>query len=257
MITCGRAAFATFALAIFAFAQKRPLVHQLTWRKVRIFVFTGLLLTSHWVTFFIAVKVGGVAVATLGFASFPAFIAMLDALVFRERIGVSEALLLVLVTAGLILVVPSFDFGDNGTIGLVWGLVSGLSFAMLAMTNRRAGAGLDPIQVAFWQNIVVAAVLLPFAIGGVPALGTTDWVHLTLLGIVCTGLSHYLFVKSLGGLSARSVGMIIALEPVYAIACAWWLFSEQPSVRMLLGAALIIFAIALSTRSKAPEMQPA
>ncbi len=35
--------------------------------------------------FFVAVKVGGVAVATLGFASFPAFVALFESLFFREN----------------------------------------------------------------------------------------------------------------------------------------------------------------------------
>ncbi|NOM41349.1 EamA family transporter, partial [Klebsiella pneumoniae] len=59
-----------------------------------------------------------------------------------------------------------------------------------------------------------------------------------------------LFVKSLDGLQARTAGMIIALEPVYAIACAWWLFGEQPSLRMGAGAALVVLATVLSARCK-------
>ena len=204
-------------------------------------------------TFFIAVKVGGVAVATLGFASFPAFIALLDIVIFRERIGVYEGVLLILVTIGLVLVTPSFDFGDQGTIGLIWGLASGLSFAVLAMTNRRAVRGMDAMQVAFGQNFVVALLVAPFAMGGLAEAMPTDWLYLALLGVFCTGLSQYLFVKSLEGLSARHAGMIIALEPIYAIACAWWLFSEAPSLRMLAGAALIISAIVLSARGRGPQ----
>jgi drug/metabolite transporter (DMT)-like permease len=204
------------------------------------------------VTFFIAVKVGGVAVATLGFASFPALIALLDMLVFRERIGAAEAILLILVTLGLVLVTPSFDLGDRGTAGLLWGVASGLSFAVLAMANRRATRGIDAIQVAFWQNVVVSLVMAPFALGRLQAVEPASWIYLALLGVFCTGLAQTLFVRSLAGLSARSAGMIIALEPVYAIACAWWLFGEQPSMRMLAGAALIMLAIVLAARGKAP-----
>jgi drug/metabolite transporter (DMT)-like permease len=47
--------------------------------------------------------------------------------------------------------------------------------------------------------------------------------------------------------------MIIALEPVYAIACAWWLFAERPSWRMLAGGALVVLAIVLSARGKRPH----
>ena len=47
--------------------------------------------------------------------------------------------------------------------------------------------------------------------------------------------------------------MIIALEPVYAIACAWWLFGEEPSGRMLVGASLIILATVLLAIGHTPS----
>ena len=256
VITFGRAAFAVAALAAFALAQGKSLLGGLTRARLAVLTASGALLALHWVTFFIAVKSGGVAVATLGFASFPAFIAVLDMLVFRERIGASEGMLLALVTLGLVLVTPSFDFGDRGTVGLAWGVASGLSFAVLAMLNRRGTRGLDAMQVAFWQNLVVAALLAPFALDQAMALrSAADWVYLALLGVFCTGLAQYLFVRSLDGLDARSAGMIIALEPVYAIACAWWLFGEKPSLRMVAGGALIMVAIVLSARGKHTQAQ--
>lgn len=297
-ITAGRAGFAAVSLLVLALLQRRPVVRALNVRHIRVLLASGIFLAVHWVTFFLAVKVGGVAVATLGFASFPAFIALLDVLVFRERIGAGEGTLLTLVTLGLILVTPSFDFGNSGTIGLLWGLLSGLSFACLAVLNRRGSRGVDAIQVALWQNTIVFLLVLPLAgaMGGMEAgdvstmqeaavhvagsaqkeaadhtAGSTqvarsthavdaagsvvatpshlaDWFWLAVLGIFCTGLSHTLFVRSLDGLDARSAGMIIALEPVYAIACAWWLFGDQPSLRMLAGAGLIILATVLSAR---------
>lgn len=297
-ITAGRAGFAAVSLLVLALLQRRPVVRALNVRHIRVLLASGIFLAVHWVTFFLAVKVGGVAVATLGFASFPAFIALLDVLVFRERIGAGEGTLLTLVILGLILVTPSFDFGNSGTIGLLWGLLSGLSFACLAVLNRRGSRGVDAIQVALWQNTIVFLLVLPLAgaMGGMEAgdvstmqeaavhvagsaqkeaaghtAGSTqvarsthavdaagsvaaapshlaDWFWLAVLGIFCTGLSHTLFVRSLDGLDARSAGMIIALEPVYAIACAWWLFGDQPSLRMLAGAGLIILATVLSAR---------
>ena len=251
VITFGRAAFAVCALAVFALLQKLPR-RALTLYQMGFLLITGLLLATHWVTFFIAVKTGGVAVATLGFASFPAFIALLDMLVFRERIGTAERMLISLVTIGLVLVTPTFDFADNATVGLLWGIASGLAFAMIVMANRRGTRGLHAIEVALWQNLVVAVAMLPFAYDKIPLPQLSDWIYLALLGVFCTALAHYLFVKSLERLAARSAGMIIALEPVYAIACAWWLFAEQPSLRMLAGAALILLAIVLSARARRP-----
>ena len=319
-ITAGRAGFAATALLVLALVQRRPLLQGLGSRRAGILLVSGLLLAVHWITFFLAVKVGGVAVATLGFASFPAFIALLDVVLFRERIGRAEGTMLALVTLGLVLVTPSFDVGDQGTVGLLWGLASGLSFAGLAICNRRGNRGMDAIQVAFWQNLVVALLVLPLLglglAGGSDGLPTTDAVHpvsqvvapqappsqlaspqvaphqvppsqltpsqvapsqvahsqapsswvtgaatidwarwfwLAVLGVLCTGLAHTLFVKSLESLDARSAGMIIALEPVYAIACAWWLFGEEPSGRMLVGASLIILATVLLAMGHKPS----
>lgn len=252
VITSGRAAFAVAALAACARVQGRSLLHGLDARRLGVLAGTGLLLAAHWVTFFVAVKVGGVAVATLGFASFPAFIALLDMAVFRERILAGERVLLGCVTLGLVLVTPSFDVGDRGTAGLLWGLASGLSFALLAMTNRRAARGMAAVQVAFWQNLVVALVVGPFALARMAAPAPAGWLWLAVLGVFCTGLAQTLFVKSLDGLNARSAGMIIALEPVYAIACAWWLFGEQPSARVLAGGALIVGAIVAAARARRP-----
>ena len=289
-ITAGRAGFAATALLVLALVQRRPLRQGLGSRRAGIVLASGFLLAVHWITFFMAVKVGGVAVATLGFASFPAFIALLDVVLFRERIGRAEGTMLALVTLGLVLVTPSFDVGDRGTVGLLWGLASGLSFAGLAICNRRGSRGMDAIQVAFWQNLLVALLVLPLlglgladGADGVPmtdaahaasqlpsaqanpsqehlsqeavsaSIDLASWFWLAVLGVLCTGLAHTLFVKSLEALDARSAGMIIALEPVYAIACAWWLFGEEPSGRMLVGASLIILATVLLAMGHTPS----
>ncbi len=251
VITLGRALFAVTSLAVFARIQRRPLLGMLIPAQLFVLVIAGALLAVHWVTFFISVKVGGIAIATLGFASFPAFITLFEGLLFREKVRMAEWLVLALVTAGLVLVTPSFDFADQGTVGLAWGLLSGLSFALLALTNRRAASGMDPMQVACWQNAIVSLIVLPFAVGQLPTLAALDWLWLALLGIFCTGLSHYLFVSSLTRLNARSAGLVIALEPVYAVGFAWALFAQQPSLRMLAGAALIVAAIVWSGLRKA------
>lgn len=245
-ITLGRALFAVMALVFFARVQRRPLLDPLAPAQLFVLVIAGLLLSGHWVTFFISVKEGGIAIATLGFASFPAFITLIEGLVFRERVRMAEWIVLAMVTAGLVLVTPSFDLADQGTIGLAWGLLSGLSFALLAVTNRRAAAGMDPIRVACYQNVVVVLALLPAAAAQLPAVAAIDWLWLALLGVFCTGLSHYLFVSSLTRLNARTAGLVIALEPVYAVAFAWVLFNQQPSLRMLAGGLLIIAAIVWS-----------
>jgi drug/metabolite transporter (DMT)-like permease len=253
LITFGRAAFAFLALAGFALAARRPLLLNLTPRRLGMLVITGLFLSIHWILFFLSVKIGGIAIATLGFASFPAFITLIERIVFKARIKTNEWLVVGLVSAGLILVTPTFSIADSGTIGLAWGLGSGLAFALLAIANRQAAANIDPIQVAWWQNAVVAIVTLPLAAPLISALTIQDWLWMALLGVLCTALSHTLFVSSLTKLNARSAGIVIALEPVYAIGFAWMFFAQGPTTRMLLGAALILCGIVWSSLRRPGE----
>ncbi|MCQ4264171.1 EamA family transporter [Stutzerimonas stutzeri] len=251
IITFGRALFAVLALLLVT-QLLRPSGAPPNWRQRAGLALGGLLLGAHWLTFFIAVKIAGVGIATLGFASFPAFTVLLEGLLFRERTRAVEFAMVGVVCAGLLLVAPAFDLSSGPTTGLLYGVLSGLLFALLSLLNRAVTRGLDPVRSALWQNLAILAGLLPFSWSAIPAIPAQDWLWLALLGVLCTGLAHSLFVASLRVLKARTTSVIFALEPVYGIAFAWWLFNEQPTLRMLLGGALIIIASVVTSRLKTP-----
>ena len=243
-ITWGRAGFAVLALALLG----RVLLAQplsLLWRHGRWWVLlgSGVLLAVHWVTFFISVKVGGIAIATLGFASFPAFITLIEWGLFREIVTRAEWVRLGLVSLGLLLITPSFDLADLGTEGLLWGLLSGASFGVLAVLNRRYLSGVNAFAVAGLQNAIVLLVLSPWVVGSLATISVVNWLWVAVLGVLCTGLAHLLFVSSLRQLPARTAGLVVALEPIYAIGFAWWFFSQTPSLRTLVGATVMILTI--------------
>ncbi|MBK1780767.1 DMT family transporter [Advenella sp. WQ 585] len=242
IITFGRAFFAILALGAAAFLLRISLAKNINFNTLKTIFSAGLALAIHWFTFFIAIKTGGVAVATLGFASFPAFITLLEYIFLKESIGKREWFLLFLVLFGLVLVTPSADPASASTAGLIWGVISGFAFAVLAVMNRKNAVHLAPVQLAFWQNLVVAALTLPFIFSDIGHLAPRDYFWIAILGIFCTALSHYLFVFSLRSLTARTTGLIIALEPVYAIVVAWIIFAEEPTLRMIIGGILIITA---------------
>ncbi|WKN20933.1 DMT family transporter [Azotobacter vinelandii] len=246
VIVFGRALFAVAALLPFA----RPDTDYRSpgWRRRLALAGAGLLLGGHWWSFFVAVKVSGVALATLGFASFPAFTVLLEGLLFRERVRAAEWGVVALVSLGLLLVGPNFDFASQTTPGLAWAVLSGLLFALLSVSNRAITPGVKPAQAALWQNLAILVCGLPPAWPHLPAASALDWLWIALLGLLCTALAHSLFVASLRVLNARSASVVFALEPVYGILFAWWLFDERPGARMLAGGALILLATLLSAR---------
>lgn len=169
MIVFGRALFAVLALGLFArlAGQAWRALGPAQWLRLAL---CGLLLAGHWVSFFIAVKTAGVAIATLGFASFPAFTVILEGLLFRERIHLAEGLLVVLVSLGLVLVTPNFDLASGATLGLLWAILSGLLFALLSLANRSNSGQVGPVQAALWQNL---SRPVPAAIRGRRTTGAT------------------------------------------------------------------------------------
>ncbi|WP_434558129.1 DMT family transporter [Pseudomonas sp. Z5-35] len=248
VIVFGRAVFAVLALAIFARFASSTRWQKLRALDARRLLLGGLLLAAHWVSFFISVKIAGVAIATLGFASFPAFTVLLEGLIFRERIRANEFLLVVLVSIGLVLVTPDFDLASGATTGLLWAVASGLLFSLLSLTNRAGSGHVPPVQAALCQNLVVGLCLLPMAAPQLSEVRPIDWLWIGLLGVFCTGLAHSLFVASLAVIKARTAAVVFAMEPVYGITIAWLLFDENPTLRMLLGGMLIIVAIVVSSQ---------
>ena len=246
VIVFGRGIFAVIALAFFArFASDTAwkTLRRADWARL---ILAGVLLAAHWVSFFIAVKVAGVAVATLGFASFPAFTVILEGLLFRERIRSNEIILVMLVSVGLVLVTPEFNLASEATSGLLWAVFSGLTFSLLSLVNRVSSKNVPPVQAALYQNLIVAMCLLPWAAPELSRISALDWLWIGLLGVFCTGLAHSLFVASLAVIKARTAAVVFAMEPVYGITFAWLLFAEIPTLSMLLGGALIIVAIVIS-----------
>lgn len=243
VITWGRAAFAVIVLILasrYASSGGKGLFQHGRWLAL---IFSGGMLAIHWVTFFVSVKVGGIAVATLGFASFPACITLIEWGVLRERVTRAEWVRLICVTGGLVLVTPSLNLSDAGTEGLLWGLLSGAGFGVLAVINRRYLANVDAFHVAGLQNLIVCLLLSPWAVTQLPAVSLASWGWLLILGIACTGLAHLLFVASLRKLHARTAGLVVALEPVYAILFAWLLFAQVPALRTVLGGIIMVLAI--------------
>lgn len=248
VIVLGRTIVATAALA-FVRARKGGAQSPLEWNLVA----NGAILALHWVSFFAAIQAAGVAIGLLGFASFPLFTLILERLFLGRRWTGREAATALIVAAGLALLVPEPSLANRAVQGLAWGVLSGFTFALLAVRNRGLAATRGAADLAFGQNLWAAVVLLPIAVlQGPPigGIGAREVALLLVLGLVCTALAHTLFIASLADLTAHTAATIAALEPVYGIALAAWLLGEMPGARTLVGGALIVgAAIAASRRT--------
>ena len=220
----------------------------------RALAINGAILALHWVAFFVAVKVSTVAVGLLGYATFPLFVLVLERFMGAREWSWAESLTSALATVGLVLLVREFSWESEILRGLAWGVLSGMTFAVLTVRTRTLAGDRSAMAVALWQNIFAAICLLPLVAvqGGVDGAITWKAIGLVvILGVLCTALAHSLFIASLGRLSAHTAGVVAALEPAYGIALAWFFLHEVPDTRTWLGAVLLVgAAVAASWRSR-------
>ena len=244
-IVLGRTAIAALALGLLRLRtrQRAPF-------DVRL-VGNGVVLALHWLSFFAAIQASTVAVGLLGYASFPLFTLIAERVFFGRRLRRREGITALLVTAGLVLLVPEVSLANPVVRGLAWGIVSGFTFALLVVMNRRWSGTRSATDIAFWQNGLAALVLLPFALAGgesISSLGARDVMLLIVLGLACTALAHTLFIRGLGVVTSHTASIIAALEPVYGIVLALAFLHEMPGVRTIAGGMLIVAAAVFATR---------
>lgn len=207
----------------------------------------GVLLAFHWVTFFESVQVSTVAVCLVSYSTFPFFTVFLEPLFFREQLSRRGLLLAVVALAGVALVIPEWKLGNNITLGVFWGVLSGISFALLSVLNRKYVRTYSSLQVAFYQDLVAFLLLLPFWFLLQPTPSASDWGLIVVLGVVFTAFSHTLFINGLKEVPARTASIIATLEPVYGIIAAALLLGEIPGARVLAGGVLIVGAMAYAS----------
>jgi drug/metabolite transporter (DMT)-like permease len=217
------------------------------------FVGLGLLLAAHWTTFFQSVQDSGVAVALITFSTFPVFVALLEPLLFRERFRATDLALAGVALAGVAVLLPDFEPGDRGTRGVLWGVASGLTFALLSLLNRKYVRRHSSITVALFQDAFAAAALLPLVVPRWPPLTARDLALLAVLGVLCTAVAHALFIAGLRTVKARTASMIACLEPVYGSLLAALLLGEVPAGRTLLGGAVVLAVAFYATVRRDPD----
>ncbi len=210
-------------------------------------ILMGLILALHWSAFFKSIQVSTVAIGLLTFSTFPVFATFLEPFFFKEEIKLSNILIAVVTLLGVVLVIPTFELGNNLTQGVTWGIVSGLTYAILSMLNRKFVKDYSSFVIAFYEQFIATLVLIPFYFFQRPIFNLKDILLLVLLGVVFTAISHLLFINSLKNLKTQTAGIISSLEPVYGILFAIFLLRELPTLREILGGIVILGTVFFST----------
>lgn len=216
-------------------------------KDMLIIAFMGLILAIHWCTFFQGIKLSTVAIGLLTFSTFPIFVTFMEPFFFGEKLKKEDIILAFITFAGVMFVIPDFHMENEMTVGVMYGILSSLSYAVLSLLNRKYIKEYKGVVIAFYEQLVSLTVLLPFFFIMEPVFTRKDIFLLLLLGTVFTGITHTLFINSLKDIKTQTAGIISSLEPLYGIILSIFLLNEMPSVKEIIGGLLILGTVFYST----------
>jgi drug/metabolite transporter, DME family len=233
-------------------------------RDLGLMLLMGAFMAFYQVCYFAAIARVGVAIAVLvTLCTAPVMVALLSALLLRERLTSAIVLALVCALAGtamLIWVGPETGGERHDTLaGVLLALGSAFGYTMLTLCSRTLSGryhALQPITIAFTAG---ALLLLPFALatGFVISYPAGGWALLLYLGLVPTALAYVLFLTGIRSVTATVASIATLIEPLTSTLLAWLLFGEQLGPLGVFGAALLLGAIGLLYRGESRRTRSA
>jgi drug/metabolite transporter (DMT)-like permease len=205
-------------------------------RSLAQFFGVGLIIALHWVFFYEAIKVSNISVTLACFASGTLFASLLEPLFFRRRIVPVEIFFGLIVIAGIYMI---FQFESQYVLGIVFSLAAAFLSSLFTVLNGILVREHDSRIISFYELLGgLAGMTVYFLITGgftkeffnVPAM---DWLHLTILAIVCTSFTFIVSVEIMKEINPFTVVLTVNLEPIYGIILAYFIFGEEE--RMTLG----------------------
>lgn len=208
----------------------------------------------YQICYFAAIPRVGVTVAALiTLCTAPILVGFLSTVFLRERPGGRVLAAMVGAILGTVLLVGSPQTAGEGTEtvpGVALALGAALSFAVVALSGRAVAGRYRDLQLAAIGMAGGALFLLPFTLSAGLTLdySPAGWSLLLYLGIVPTALGYLLFFYGLRYTTATVASTVNLLEPLTSTILARLLFDERLGPAGLLGAALLLGAMALLLR---------
>ncbi len=198
----------------------------------------GPLLAIHWSTMFKSIELNSVAVGIGLVFSYPIFVIFIE--IFRgQKVSRYQILIILSGFLGLFFLLDISTIASP--IGVVYGIISAITLALLIIYGSDKSKEYGGLNVAFIQVIFAAVCLSPFTVSGF------DWMLDNLvvslfLGFFLTGvgLATYWYVVKI--ITPLSIGTITYLEPVTGVVIGALILDETLKIFQYFGFGLVIIA---------------
>jgi drug/metabolite transporter (DMT)-like permease len=236
-------------------AFKRPGSLRVPWRALAAAVLVGVLLPGANAVLFFAERTVPTGLASLIIASVPLCVVLLQ---LGARVPVPR-LALGGVLAGFAGVATLLHPEGGATAGgLALCVMSAVMWSIGSFASGRLPLPADPVAATAYEMFFGGLLMLPLGLAtasfdGWSAASLAAWVYLVTIGSI-VGYTAYVWL--LGNVPLRTVSTYAYVNPVVAILLGILFRGENLTVRIGIGAAVVVASVALVVRADPPAAPP-
>ena len=215
-------------------------------------VISGMAMGISWMLLYEAYVKIGVSIATLLYYCGPVIVMIVSPFIFNERFTTYKIVGFIIVFIGMFLVNENILGEAKFSIGLLYGILGAVMYAVLVVFNKKAETikGLENTIIQLISSVLIVAIFVQIKQGlMIPSL-MDNIIPVLFLGVVNTGIGCYLYFSSIQNLPAGSVAICGYIEPLSALIFSAIFLGERLSPIQMLGALCIIGGAMLAELSE-------
>jgi len=250
-----RQTFATFLFLPFLLKDKFQEILNLSSREIFELVIIGILLGAHFGFWISSVKATSVAASVLLGTCHIVYVSIIGWVVFGEKLNSQGIIGTVIALAGIIILFWGDLVEDPGNFkGNFLAFISGILAGLYYLGGRKHRKNISLPTYAFVvylsSAIIMWSVVIIQGLEYKP-MPNSELQLFFLMALVPTLLGHTMQNWALAFLPAYVISITLLAEPIGSGLLAWYIFSEVPSLGVLVGGLIVllgVYSVALSEK---------
>ena len=210
-------------------------------------ILAGVGVAGNFSFYFVSIAQGSVAVAATLMYCAPVVVYLVSFVLKLESPSALKWVAIALVMLGITLLTQVYDVNASSVtpLGVVAGLLAGLSYTVFIFSFKFAAPHGSPQAILSIAFAILVAVLI-WPVGAeqvVMVLGTSDWPLFAVLGVLGAGLSFVVYVIGLNHTTPALASIMAMLEPITASLFGIVVLHQTLTGPQIMGMGLILITV--------------
>ncbi|PGS54153.1 DMT family transporter [Bacillus sp. AFS041924] len=252
LLSALRLCFILLFIAFYALVKKKwKMVQKKDWFMI---ILLGLIGTciNQW-SFYSALETTHPTTSALILALAPLTTSFLASIFLKERLTKGFVLGSIIAFIGVFFVITNGQ-KLHFTVGLLWIFLTMITFSISIIMIKKLTESYESVTITLYSNIIGFGGLLPIALFLETTIGLSrevmPWILLIVTAIVMHGICTLIWNHQIQNVGASKAAMFLNLEPFVAMLVGLIVLKNNITGSQILGGALIIIGVLLSTSLK-------